>query len=376
MISTAVTSTTGTNRKRRNSHANQAATRVSGQTETAHSNAGHWCSLRSIHAAAWLQYNAARVTQIARATRMGHTMSHSILGCSRLPNPFSSAAKTLSIRLSPPGSLPYLREPLDRDGHRRPQLLREELHTQLLEHPPELFQASIGLSGFRLLLLLAPPLRLERCELRGEPRVAPRVGTQLVQPQRRRLEITGEVLEPLVRRLLDEPVGEHAGDALLNVAAWLRKSLGHLLQLFLQCCVLRKYSPDDAGDLLGEQRDPRSRLVATLLEFGARARPGILQARPVEGGGEQLRAQFVGAAERGELHRHGLHARKVLFDVTRLLPELQHEERSEEHTSELQSHVNLVCRLLLEKKKKNPQGQPLPCKLSSTLPSSEPSCVP
>src|SRR5690242_21467852 len=31
----------------------------------------------------------------------------------------------------------------------------------------------------------------------------------------------------------------------------------------------------------------------------------------------------------------------------------QHRDlRSEEHTSELQSHVNLVCRLLLEKKKK------------------------
>src|SRR5438477_8925471 len=29
--------------------------------------------------------------------------------------------------------------------------------------------------------------------------------------------------------------------------------------------------------------------------------------------------------------------------------------RSEEHTSELQSHVNLVCRLLLEKKKRNLQ---------------------
>src|SRR5690242_20954044 len=29
--------------------------------------------------------------------------------------------------------------------------------------------------------------------------------------------------------------------------------------------------------------------------------------------------------------------------------------RSEEHTSELQSHVNLVCRLLLEKKKKKKQ---------------------
>src|SRR5438477_9705782 len=30
-----------------------------------------------------------------------------------------------------------------------------------------------------------------------------------------------------------------------------------------------------------------------------------------------------------------------------------HHRRSEEHTSELQSHVNLVCRLLLEKKKQN-----------------------
>src|SRR4051812_49875700 len=29
-------------------------------------------------------------------------------------------------------------------------------------------------------------------------------------------------------------------------------------------------------------------------------------------------------------------------------------QRSEEHTSELQSHVNLVCRLLLEKKKDKP----------------------
>src|SRR5260370_24006112 len=29
-----------------------------------------------------------------------------------------------------------------------------------------------------------------------------------------------------------------------------------------------------------------------------------------------------------------------------------HVSRSEEHTSELQSHLNLVCRLLLEKKKK------------------------
>src|SRR2546430_11130014 len=39
--------------------------------------------------------------------------------------------------------------------------------------------------------------------------------------------------------------------------------------------------------------------------------------------------------------------------TTAALGESFHQARSEEHTSELQSQSNLVCRLLLEKKKKN-----------------------
>src|SRR2546422_7319657 len=47
--------------------------------------------------------------------------------------------------------------------------------------------------------------------------------------------------------------------------------------------------------------------------------------------------------------------------------------RSEEHTSELQSRLHLVCRLLLEKKKNNnEQISLLPQQLSSTLPSRTP----
>src|SRR2546430_5025658 len=42
--------------------------------------------------------------------------------------------------------------------------------------------------------------------------------------------------------------------------------------------------------------------------------------------------------------RHGIHGFARCFNVRC---------RSEEHTSELQSQSNLVCRLLLEKKKKN-----------------------
>src|SRR5260370_9774246 len=39
------------------------------------------------------------------------------------------------------------------------------------------------------------------------------------------------------------------------------------------------------------------------------------------------------------------------FDRDKNKDKLEGQGRSEEHTSELQSHLNLVCRLLLEKKK-------------------------
>src|SRR2546427_1939681 len=45
--------------------------------------------------------------------------------------------------------------------------------------------------------------------------------------------------------------------------------------------------------------------------------------------------------------------RHLLLQLIRPGQPRQPEERSEEHTSELQSQSNLVCRLLLEKKKKN-----------------------
>src|SRR5260370_25182652 len=41
---------------------------------------------------------------------------------------------------------------------------------------------------------------------------------------------------------------------------------------------------------------------------------------------------------------------QTLFTYLHLAPDPE-QTRSEEHTSELQSHLNLVCRLLLEKKK-------------------------
>src|SRR5690242_21018321 len=53
----------------------------------------------------------------------------------------------------------------------------------------------------------------------------------------------------------------------------------------------------------------------------------------------------AGAAGRGPRLRGRSFSKDYLLNVTR------DGIRSEEHTSELQSHVNLVCRLLLDKKK-------------------------
>src|SRR5260370_27491110 len=44
------------------------------------------------------------------------------------------------------------------------------------------------------------------------------------------------------------------------------------------------------------------------------------------------------------------------FRDRRLVEHAEH-KRSEEHTSELQSHLNLVCRLLLEKKRRTSSAQ-------------------
>src|SRR5690242_21533331 len=59
-----------------------------------------------------------------------------------------------------------------------------------------------------------------------------------------------------------------------------------------------------------------------------------------EGGGRRGPAEPNRPCGRDEQDRHGARCHLVVDRV-----------RSEEHTSELQSHVNLVCRLLLEKKK-------------------------
>src|SRR5438270_8993801 len=80
------------------------------------------------------------------------------------------------------------------------------------------------------------------------------------------------------------------------------------------------------------RRPPRSTLFPYTTLFRSRERAG-----------GDLAEQHVG----GEAHRH-VRTR----DGAPGACEAEQASRSEEHTSELQSQSNLVCRLLLEKKKK------------------------
>src|SRR5260370_6142023 len=82
------------------------------------------------------------------------------------------------------------------------------------------------------------------------------------------------------------------------------------------------------------RRPPRSTLFPYTTLFRSKGDPGqVLDALPSD------------RANRRQRPPRALEHAQYTFEIVA--------NRSEEHTSELQSHLNLVCRLLLEKKKKN-----------------------
>src|SRR2546427_1492251 len=96
----------------------------------------------------------------------------------------------------------------------------------------------------------------------------------------------------------------------------------------------------------GMGNDARQRLAAQLLGRGL--------AHQHQGGGAVVDAGARCSRDRAVLLEGGLEAGDLVqLGLGRAFVDADRDEgRSEEHTSELQSQSNLVCRLLLEKKKK------------------------
>src|SRR5256885_11604982 len=92
------------------------------------------------------------------------------------------------------------------------------------------------------------------------------------------------------------------------------------------------------------RRPPRSTLFPYTTLFRSHEAPGPGEAHP------QLALQHGrGSQAAADDQLHGLAEELVTVVVGRAATEAAGDERSEEHTSELQSPCNLVCRLLLEK---------------------------
>src|SRR5690242_2584287 len=100
-------------------------------------------------------------------------------------------------------------------------------------------------------------------------------------------------------------------------------------------------------------------------------RTSAVRRREIEAGGKPARGAFPGAVRAGARRQHGALPRCRRGAAAggqrdrgrgargppgrgRAADRANAADRSEEHTSELQSHVNLVCRLLLEKKHTHP----------------------
>src|SRR2546422_6360562 len=72
---------------------------------------------------------------------------------------------------------------------------------------------------------------------------------------------------------------------------------------------------------------------------------------------ESLLTQFLRCTKTA--HQSGIRVTEGVEAIASRYMDAQRTKRSEEHTSELQSRLHLVCRLLLEKKKhKGAQAQP------------------
>src|SRR3712207_6877758 len=94
------------------------------------------------------------------------------------------------------------------------------------------------------------------------------------------------------------------------------------------------------------RRPPRSTLFPYTTLFRSQQHPAVLQETVPQG------ADDPGHGVGMEVDQHVAAQDQIVFcDVQRRSAVEQAQERSEEHTSELQSRQYLVCRLLLEKKK-------------------------
>src|SRR2546430_3148200 len=117
-------------------------------------------------------------------------------------------------------------------------------------------------------------------------------------------------------------------------------------------------------DYISAEPRPRTPGVIAVVKANAYGHGAAQVARALEDAGADLIA-CADIEEGTALRAAGVRAEILVFGALSV-SDLDGLFRSEEHTSELQSQSNLVCRLLLEKKKKS-DDQHFPCHTVSAV---------
>src|SRR6185295_19347057 len=207
-ISSAVNCTSGTSMSTMIALALNSAAALASQATNKVELASHCCISPASHSVACAQKTITRPPQSASAMSTGQIISQSMRGCSRLKNAKAIEPRNRVMSGSPADTLPQLRQPLDRDRHRRLQFLREQRHPQFLQQPAELLELRRRVQRTAQLCApgeLASQGLLERCQLGCALRIARRLRAQLLQPQRGCLEVAREMLQPFPGHAGEEP---------------------------------------------------------------------------------------------------------------------------------------------------------------------------
>src|SRR5438067_8473595 len=216
--------------------------------------------------------------------------------------------------------------------------------------PPDNYAAGLGASG------VSPPQgryhlpgqTLERPH-RHLARHAGRAGNHVAEVEAQRGE-PAEAFAGHLRRACDrEPVHELVADA---------RRVGHAGAGVVPHVVVLAQVARGGGERCGQPREVAAREGGEAGEAGGRPAYGVARDTHVvvdHGGDEGAVAERARVAASRARRRAGV--REDRPEMRRVGADGE-ADRSEEHTSELQSRFDLVCRLLLEKKKKTNEGSP------------------
>src|SRR6185436_21194632 len=156
---------------------------------------------------------------------------------------------------------PQLCQALDRNRHRRLQLLRKERDAQLLQQPPELLDLLRQRAELGARSKLTPEALLERGHFRSALAIARGVSTHFVQTQSGRAQVSGQMLQTLPGRARKPAGGKQRLALPTNIGRGFWKRFLHGIEPLEDLVVLGQNGRSEALQFLRDEVEAASPLL-------------------------------------------------------------------------------------------------------------------